>query len=131
MSVFTGSLIIAEVVPGRRWRLAQPLRYEACFEGSDRWIEIPDGFECDGASIPWPLSIFLAVWGTYGRAACLHDYGYTMIRRGNPHRWMMYRAAVDAEFYIAMRACGTGRILAGVMWAAVRLFGRAARHGDR
>lgn len=61
MSSFTGSLIIEELQPGRLWRLAQPLHYEAGAAGSNRWIEIPVGFETDGATIPAPLRLVLAV----------------------------------------------------------------------
>ncbi|MBX9619789.1 MAG: DUF1353 domain-containing protein [Hyphomicrobiales bacterium] len=123
MSAFTGSLIIEELQPGKLWRLVEPLRYEAGEKGSRRWIEIPAGFETDGATLPAALRLVLAVWGTYGRAACIHDFGYRLLERGAPHVCMPTRAAADNEFYTAMRACGTRPPLAFVMWAAVRLFG--------
>lgn len=123
MSAFTGSLIIEELEPGRRWRLQAPLTYEAGAKGSGRRIELPAGFETDGASIPWPLKVFLAVWGTYGRAAAVHDLGYRHLRAGTPHPFMPDRRAADAEFYSAMLACGTSRPLALIMWVSVRLFG--------
>lgn len=123
MSAFTGSLIIEELEPGRKWRLQAPLTYEAGEKGSGRQIELPAGFETDGASIPWPLKVFLAVWGTYGRAAAVHDFGYRCLRSGAPHGEMPTRQAVDAEFYTAMLACGTSRHLALLMWASVRVFG--------
>lgn len=123
MSAFTGSLVIEELEPGRRWRLAQPLRYEAAAEGSGLWIEVPAGFETDGATLPAVLRLVLAVWGTYGRAACIHDLGYRLLDAGTPHACMPTRAAADKEFYTAMRACGTNRALALLMWSAVRVFG--------
>jgi len=131
MSAFTGPLIIEELVPGRLWLLHEPIKYEAGFEGSGRVIEIPARYMTDGASIPWPLKIFLAVWGTYGRAACVHDYGYQCLRDGAPHPYMPTRRATDAEFYIAMRACGTRLTLAWLMWAAVRAFGWIAMAGGK
>lgn len=148
MSAFTGPLIIEEIVPGRRWRLAQPIRYEAGREGSGHWIMVPAGTETDGASIPTALRLVLAVWGSYGRAACLHDWLYRLIRETDhlifdladgfaphPHFRAAWEAGViiadphearrwaDAEFHIAMIACGTSPALAWVLWATVRLFG--------
>lgn len=150
MSAFTASLVIEEVVPGRRWRLVQSLRYEAGAKGSGVLIEVPAGFETDGATIPTALRVFLAVWGTYGRAACIHDYLYGLIRAGDhakshllgnvtmhrafeglEHQWGepttdpdIARAWADHEFRIAMLACGTRPTLAWLMWAVVRVFGK-------
>lgn len=123
MSIFTGSLVIEELRPGRLWRLAQPLHYEVGAEGSGKWIEVPAGFQTDGATLPAPLKLMLAVWGTYGRAACLHDYCYGQLLNGTPLADIPTRQAADNEFHIAMRACGTGKALAFIMWAAVRAFG--------
>lgn len=140
MSAFTGSLVIEEAVPGRRWRLVAPLRYEAGAKGSGVWIEVPAGFETDGATLPAALRLVLAVWGTYGRAACIHDYLYGLISCGQQREhpafaglavsWgeatsdpALARAWADHEFRIAMRACGTHPTLAWLMWAAVRAFG--------
>lgn len=158
MSVFTGPLRIEEIIPGKRWKLIDPIRFEAGAEGSGRWIEVPAGFVTDGATIPPALRFVLAVWGSYGRAAALHDYLYSILRAGNltgcapvtgadtlhpafeaatdgywpgcpmheMHEWG--REVADAQFYLAMRACGTRPALARVMWRAVRLFGaKAAR----
>lgn len=151
MSAFTGPLVIEEVQPGRRWRLVQPIKYEAGREGSGMWITVPAGTETDGASIPAALRLILAVWGSYGRAACLHDWLYSAITfrhlvgwrvRTDPvqpdvaHAYMASglvcaRRWADGEFHIAMRACGTSRVLAWSIWAAVRLFGaRYCRPSD-
>ena len=156
MSAFTGPLVIEEVQPGRRWRLREPIRYEAGREGSGHWIVVPAGTETDGASIPAALRLILAVWGSYGRAACIHDYLYRIIRTGEQivtdergfdlsHRdFGAARSAgvnladpraarrwADDEFYTAMRACGTSRGLAFMIWATVRLFGaRYCRPSD-
>lgn len=124
MSVFTGALVIQEIDLGRRWRLVEPLRYEMEAEGSGKWIEVPVDFETDGASIPSALRVVLAVWGTYGRAACLHDFLYSKIRKGVlPYHWRKY---ADREFLIVMRACGTAPWLARLLWLAVRLFGASS-----
>ena len=127
---FTGTLKIEELSPGKRWRLIEPIYYEAGAKGSSQWVVVEKGFETDGATIPAFLRLFLAVWGTYGRAACLHDYGYGLLRAGSPHPHMPTRAACDREFRIAMLACGTNQMLAWAMWAAVRVWGwRALRGG--
>jgi len=123
MSMFTGPLVLEEITPGRLWQLRSAIFYEAGAEGSGCVITVPVGFETDGATMPAPLRLVLAVWGTYGRAAALHDYGYSLLRAGTPHPLMPTRHAVDDEFFAAMRACGTSLWLARLMWAAVRLFG--------
>ena len=69
MSRFTGPLVIEEVKPGRLWRLREPIVYEVGAEGSGASVTVPAGFVTDGATIPSPLRVALAVWGTYGRAA--------------------------------------------------------------
>jgi hypothetical protein len=123
VSRFTGPLRIEEIEPGRQWRLIQPIIYEAGAKGSGRVITVPAGMETDGASIPALLRIFMAVWGSYGRAAALHDYGYRCLRLGDPHPEMPTRRICDQEFHTAMLACGTSPALAWLMWAAVRLGG--------
>lgn len=134
MSVFTGSLIIEEIVPGRRWRLCEPIRYEAGTEGSGNWIVVPKGFETDGASLPRFLRLFLSVWGTYGRAACVHDYLYAAMSKPKYQETVVlskgrHRRFADREFYTAMIACGTSKPLAFLMWAAVRVFGGISQKG--
>jgi len=137
MSAFTGPLVIEEIEPGRRWRLREPILFEAEFKGSGKVITVPAGFETDGASIPSPINTVLAVWGTYGRAAALHDYLYRLIREGRDFPSFLHvfdpltmsmdrrgaRRKADLVFYDAMIACGTARWLASIMWLAVRLFG--------
>ena len=125
-SPFTGTLTILEVSPGERWRLVEPLRYEVDYYGSGRAIEVPAGFETDGASIPAALRTVLAVWGTYGRAAVIHDYLYWRLV-SDPHPEAPTRADADRIFYEAMGPLGTGPVLRGLIYAAVRLFGRSAK----
>lgn len=131
MSAFTGPLVIEEITPGRLWKLRDSIRYEAGAEGSGHFIVVPVGFQTDGVTMPASLRLFLAVWGTYGRAACIHDYGYSLLRAGTPHPLMPTRGAVDDEFHTAMRACGTSACLALLMWAAVRLFGASAARPEK
>jgi len=131
MSRFTGPLKLEELVPGKRWRILDTVRYEVGRKGSGFFIEVPAGFETDGASIPPALRLVLAVWGTYGRAALLHDWLYGLIRQGVfnsviPRSGMTPREArrwADREFRIAALALGTSPWLAWFMWAGVRVGG--------
>jgi len=123
MSKFTGPLIIEEIKPGVLWRLRAPIEFEVDSEGSGRTIKVPEQFVTDGASIPRFLRVFLAVWGTYGRAAALHDYLYSLIRSKTPNEYAFDRRACDNVFFDAMSACGTSPPLKYLLWLAVRTFG--------
>lgn len=90
MSRFTGTLIIEELVPGILWKIKDPIIFEIGFKGSGKIIEVPVGFITDGTSIPKFLRIFLAVWGTYGRAASLHDYLYSLLRINQTHEYVKH-----------------------------------------
>lgn len=120
---YTGTLRIEEIRPGRTWRLIDPLRYEVGHRGSGLWIEVPSGFITDGASVPPWARPWLAVWGTYGRAAVVHDYLYRRLRGRDPHEHALTRALADAVFFEAMRPLGTAYWLRWVLWAAVRVGG--------
>ena len=123
MSAFTGRMVIEEIVPGSTWRTVSDLVYEIGYLGSGRFVIVPAGTVTDGASIPRPLSAVLAVWGTYGRAALLHDYLYQQLRIGKPHVYAADRRAAAALFFAAMQPLGTSAWLRWLMWAAVRIFG--------
>lgn len=130
-SPFTGSLQIEEIEPGRVWKLLSPLRYEIGDIGSGRLIDVPKDFVTDGASIPPFARTFLAVWGTYGRAAVIHDYLYSLIRSGDPHPLAPTRARADAIFFEAMKPLRTAAPLRLALWAAVRVGGaRYARNNS-
>lgn len=123
MSAFNGSLIIQEVKPGKLWRLIQQITYEVDYEGSKKYIIVPRGFETDGATIPFPIKTFLAVWGTYGRAAVVHDYLYSLLRKNKPHIYAETRKQADLIFKQAMKPLGTPWWLRNIMYLCVRLFG--------
>lgn len=60
-------------------------------------IEVPEGFTCDGDSIPrWPFIYWIAK-GHTEYAACLHDFCYRVLRRG--WRWAdrVMKAAMVTE----------------------------------
>ncbi len=128
MSAFTGCLTIRELEPGRLWQLVDPVRYEVGSKGSGAWIEVPSGFETDGASIPTFARLFLAIWGTYGRAAVIHDLLYRLLAAGTPHQMAPTRRDADRVFREAMAVLGTATALRWAMWAAVRVGGGFALH---
>jgi len=122
VSAFTDELTITALRDGRNWRLAQPLVYEVGSEGSGRVISVPPQFVTDGASVPRALWELLPSWGTYSRAAVVHDYLCDCLNRGAPHVEAKTRREADAIFYEAMVVCGTGATMRFVMWLAVRTY---------
>jgi len=97
----------------REWRLEQPLTFRA--------VTVPAGFITDGASVPRPLWWFIPSWGSYSRAAVVHDYLCLQLAQGTPHASAPTRKAADAIFYDAMVDCGVNTTVRFLMWAAVRI----------
>ncbi len=79
-------------------------------------IEIPRGFETDGASLPWFARPFLDVWGRDGRPAILHDWLWG--QRVWP-KWL-----IDLVFLLALRTEGVSEFRATLMYFAVRTANR-------
>lgn len=133
---------------GVHWRLDAPFQYQWRIY---KYIDVPEGFETDFASIP-PLSLIGGIiaslasilgwhwlfWsamavvlishlllhtGSYLRAAVVHDWLYTTRDRS--------RLACDDILFEAMGACGTHLWKRCVIWAAVRCFGWACWHRRR
>jgi len=129
MSAYTGELVLRH--PGADcpfWRLASSFAYEVGHLGSGRVIEVPIGFETDGATIPRLLWIVDPPIGRAVRAALIHDFLVGQLQTDEPHPEALTRAAADAVFHEALIAAGLSRSLAWLMWAAVRVFGRGAGH---
>jgi len=129
-----------------RRKLLEPFVYRVSIGGLLREIEVPVGFEYDGASIPkrlrltWPAwlirclpnwlrwlgRIGIPVWvlfppvGDYDRAAIIHDWCYS-VTGDTP------RCIADAIFYDAMLEEGV-KWRRPVMFYAVRWFGGWAYH---
>ncbi len=128
MSAFTGALTVTELdVDWRQWRLEQVLIYEVGALGSGRTIVVPTGFVTDGASVPRVLWALLPSWGTYSRAAVVHDLLCRLLSEDRPHAQARDRKTADAIFYEAMVVCGTGMTMRWIMWGAVRAYGMLAR----
>jgi hypothetical protein len=81
-------------------------------------VLIPRTFPSDGATIPRPLWPFVGSPFSPDslEAAVVHDYLYSMA--------LGTRKDADKLFHKMLRQGGVGRLRAGLMWLAVRLFGR-------
>lgn len=123
-SPFTTPLVLAFVRPGT-WRVVFPFQYDVGRLGSGRSIVVPRGFETDGASIPRALWPIYQPWGTWGKAAVVHDFLYrTQTRPGG-------RKAADAIFLEAMKVLGVPGLRRRILWGAVRMWGWIAWRGNR
>lgn len=122
MSSFTEEILLTELANNwRLWRIERAFTYEVGGLGSGRAITVPVGFLTDGASVPKLFWSILPNWGTYSRAAIVHDYLCWGLHHGRPHPHAPTRAVADQIFYEAMRVCGTGPVTAYVMWLGVRI----------
>lgn len=122
MNNFTGPLTVTQLDAWREWRIDRALVYET----AGGQIAVPAGFVTDGASIPQFLWSVLPTWARYSRAAVLHDHLYSLLRAGAPHPLAPARGAADAIFFEAMVACGVNSTVRWLLWAAVRVFGKAS-----
>ena len=124
MSRILGDLTIRLSRSGATWSLAEPLEYHVGAEDSDTVVQVPAGFETDLASVPWFGRWLVSSWKGTARAAVVHDFLYSVVGR-RLHGFT--RAQADSIFGEALRV--TGSKAWPVIWAAVRLFGRAAWRG--
>jgi len=129
MSAFTGPLTITQLATDARlWRLETPLIYEVGVLGSGDVITIPAGFTTDGTSVPRVLWALLPTWGTYSRAAALHDYLCAALRAGNPHPLAPTWKRAAQIFYEAMVVEGTGQVIRFALYLGALIW---ARYRDR
>jgi hypothetical protein len=76
MSSFTTPLKVEPLDNGREWRLLDPFKYHVGAEDSDEVIHVPADFVTDFASVPRAFWSLIPPWGSYGKAAVVHDYCY-------------------------------------------------------
>lgn len=95
-----------------------------CGEGADL-VEfiIPKGTSTDFASIPRLAHSLISPISNSVYGAVIHDYLYRNPAEDQARKTR--KSEVDCIFYWGMRACGVSRILAGLMYLAVVLFGGA------
>jgi hypothetical protein len=85
MSAFTGPLTVTQLdVHWRQWRIEQTLRYEIGALEFGNIVDVPAGYETDGASVPRMFWWLLPTWGRYCRAAAVHNFIVGHVEAGNP-----------------------------------------------
>lgn len=114
-AMFSGQLTITQTdVGGRTWRLEAPVRYAS--------IEAPAGFVTDGATVPAHLRFLLPTWGSYSRAAVIHDVLCVALGKGAPHPLAPTWKSAALLFREMMIAEGTGVALRTTMFLIVYLW---------
>ena len=121
MSSFTDPLVLVFLGP-KRWRVYSAFSYYVGDETGER-IVVPGGFETDGASIPRLLWWLYSPWGSYAKAAVIHDYLYRETCRP--------RIECDRIFLEAMAVLGVWWGRRHIIYRAVRMFGWLARKGPK
>jgi hypothetical protein len=119
MGYFVGFIDLHNTPGGEadQWEVGSPLSY---ITTAGHRITVLPGARTDGASVPrifWRLAPPFA--GRYIAAALIHDQLYKT--RGA--MGLFDRAECDGVFHEAMRAAGVNPLLAGLMYAAVRIGG--------
>lgn len=118
MSRFTTELDI-KVIGKQAYKVDSPLVYER----DGQIIQVNNGFDFDGASVPqmlWGLGLS-PMTGGYQRAACLHDALYASE--------YFEREKCDDIFLEAMESEGVQRFKRLAMYYAVRMFGGSVWKG--
>jgi hypothetical protein len=122
MSAFTGPLTLTQIdLDWKIWRIEQTLRYEVGALGSGDIVDVPAGFLTDGASVPRWLWWLLPTWGSYSRAAALHDFIIGKVETGAPLPNAPDRMTCDRIFWEATGVCGTPYFLRVLLYAGVRV----------
>ena len=83
-------------------------------------IEVPAGFECDGASVPKAFWSRFPPFGKYLPAAVVHDL---LCVQGLKGECIYSSKEAHDIFKQGIIACGVGKFRAWKMWFAVRCFG--------
>jgi hypothetical protein len=111
--------ILIEPAGADRVRVVEGIRYDvALFPGCLHWLEIPKGYEFDGASIPralWSL-IGSPFQPEYLKAACFHDWVCEHAIR------YTHRTAGDEVFLQLLTDAGVPYWRRAIMFAGVRLY---------
>lgn len=122
MSAFTGPLTVTQIDEDwKLWRLEQTLRYEIGSLGSGDIIDVPAGSVTDGASVPRIFWWLLPTWGSYSRAAAVHDFIIGAVEEGRPLPNAPDRLTCDRIFLEAATVFGTPWLLRVLLYAGVRI----------
>lgn len=94
------------------WQVEDRVRYE----GRDQQFEIPAGFFTDFATVPRLVVWLVPRYGSYTRAAILHDW--LIVSKAVP------RHQADGIFRRVLRELGVSLVRRWFMWAGVRAASR-------
>ncbi len=120
---FPRHLILCKL-QGRKWSLTRPFKYES---GTLGWIQVPEGFVTDLASVPWFGRWAVSVDGDHTKAAIIHDWLYvTASAEDFPN---VTRRDADRVFLEALKVRGVPAWKRNLMYAAVRVGGGRAFRG--
>jgi hypothetical protein len=115
MSSFTTALKVMPLPCGKLWELLEPFTYYTDELPVEHAIHVPAGFHTDFASTPRFLWWLFPPWGTYGKAAVIHDFLY------QTKPWS--RGRCDEIFLDGMTVLGVSWTTRTTMYGAVRAFG--------
>jgi hypothetical protein len=112
------------------WRVMNTFRFYPDASDKKTYVEVPEGFLSDGATVPRPFWWLLPPWGTYGQAAIVHDYLCETGKMVVADAEFALRTRADAEriFKDSMLASGVPTWKKNVMYIAVRVFSKLSRH---
>ena len=105
-----------ELGDGKKWRLSEKFSVYTEQLGEEKvWIEVPEGFETDFASIPKIFIPFLEWKDKFNKASVVHDYLY--------HTKITTRKQADKIFLELMLVLGINKYKAYIFYYMVRVFG--------
>lgn len=105
------------------WRVIKGFRYYIGSKDSNRWVEVPEGYLTDGASVPRAFWGIIPPWGSYGQAAVVHDIlceYLTIVEDGMPKR--ITRKEADEILLEAMHVLQVPELTAHTIYNAVKLY---------
>lgn len=127
---FSGELDLEYDRATGRYIVLKEFRYYVGSETSGIYVDIPVGFDTDGASVPQILWNILPPFGKYGQAAVVHDmlyrYGKYVV---NGIEVDITRAQADSIFLESMRVLGVSSLVCTAMYWGVRAFGASSFKG--
>lgn len=134
MTGFTNSLK-TEWLDNGKWRVTESFRFYSGEQGSSIFVEVPEGFVTDLASVPRALRWLVPKVGKDSMASIVHDRLYatgTMSAANivNDNEYLsdsaISRSMADGMYHQAMKALRVGRWRRIALYHAVSAFGWVA-----
>lgn len=121
------SVLASEALGSDFWVVTQPFTYYLGDKGSNRLVNVPEGYLTDGASVPQIFWNIIPPWGRWGQAAVVHDIlceTLTILEDGKPKK--ITRKECDAVLYEAMKVLGVPSPKKEAIYTAVSAYRIAA-----